>query len=289
MDTTALADRLRRHVAALAASPRPPGTAAHRHAAEYIREHLRQAGFDAYDAPFAEAGFTGINLMTKPLPDRDELPLFLVGAHYDSRSETPGADDNASGVAALVELAHWIVPRLRQNENTATRLQLVAYDLEEFGTIGSFIHARHLRKAGTNLYGMISLEMLGFTAAKQQLPPQLASLYPSVGNFIGVVGNERSQKLLKTVTLAMKKVDGLPVESLVIPGNGEAIYETRLSDHSPFWDHGYEALMITDTSFFRNPHYHRATDTAETLDYPFLSKVTLGVCEAVLQIVARGR
>lgn len=288
MATSALADRLRGHVAALAASPRPPGTAAHRQAAEYIRTQLRQAGWDIWDAPFGEAGFTGINLMTKPLPEREELPLFIVGAHYDSREDTPGADDNASGVAALLELARWIAPRIAQPEKPAARLQLVAYDLEEWGTIGSYIHARQLRQAAANVRGMISLEMLGFTAARQQLPPQLAPLYPSVGNFIGIVGNEKSEPLLRQVADAMTTVDGLPVETLAIPGNGESIAETRLSDHSPFWDRGFPALMVTDTSFFRNPHYHRATDTVETLDFPFLAKVTAGVFAAIQNVTDAG-
>ena len=280
-----LVDRLRHHVASLAASPRPPGSVAHRRAAEYVRDHLRQAGFEPWEAPFSEAGFTGFNLIAKPQPDREDLPLLIVGAHYDSRSETPGADDNASGVAGLLELAQWIAPRLKQPQTPRARLQLVAYDLEEFGTVGSFVHARQLRRAHADICGMISLEMLGFTSAKQQLPPQLAALYPSVGNFIGVVGNENSAGMMQQVAADMKTVDGLPVESLAVPGNGEALYETRLSDHSPFWDHGFQALMITDTSFFRNPHYHRATDTAETLDYPFLAKVTLGVCRAVAKLI----
>jgi Zn-dependent M28 family amino/carboxypeptidase len=282
MDVNALAERLRVHVKTLAQTPRTPGTTAHTAAAEYIRQHLRQAGFDIWDSPFSEAGYTGVNLMTRPVPHRDDLPLVIIGAHYDSKPDTPGADDNASGVAALLELAAWIGPHLQSCSN---RLQLVAYDQEEMGVIGSYIHARQARQAKTDIWAMISLEMLGFTAPQQRLPPHLADKYPKIGNFIGVVGNERSHGLLQTVTAAMKTVDGLPVESLAVPGNGEVLYETRLSDHSPFWDQGFAALMITDTSFFRNPHYHQATDTAETLDYPFLARVTAGVCRSVEKLV----
>jgi hypothetical protein len=156
--------------------------------------------------------------------------------------------------------------------------------------VGSHIHCRQLRRAGTAPRGMISLEMLGYTDSRpgsQRLPLALAGLYPDVGNFIGVVGNERSEGLLRIVTGAMKQVPGLPVEFMAVPGNGEVFYETRLSDHSAFWDDGYEALMITDTSFFRNPHYHQASDTPATLDYPFLARVTEGVCRAVEILLAK--
>jgi hypothetical protein len=117
----------------------------------------------------------------------------------------------------------------------------------------------------------------------------LAKLYPDVGNFIGVCGNEASRALVQAVAQGMKGVQGLPVESIAVPGKGEVLPEIRLSDHSSFWDRDYPALMITDTSFLRNPHYHQPSDTPETLDYPFLGKVTAGVCEAVRQILQSER
>jgi Zn-dependent M28 family amino/carboxypeptidase len=167
-------------------------------------------------------------------------------------------------------------------------LLLAAYDLEEAGIVGSSFHARALRKGGVDVHGMISLEMLGYTdhrPGSQNLPPELSHLYPDVGNFIGVCGNERSQALVQTTTAGLKSVPGLPVEFIVVPGSGALLPEVRLSDHSAFWDEGFQALMITDTSFFRNPHYHEASDTPETLDYPFLAKVTAGVCEAVRRLL----
>jgi Zn-dependent M28 family amino/carboxypeptidase len=170
------------------------------------------------------------------------------------------------------------------------RLQLAAYDLEEYGLVGSFLHSRDLSQAGGVVRGMISLEMLAYTDSRpgsQRLPPHLASLYPDVANFIGVVGNEASRDLLRVVVEGMKNINGLPVESLAVPGDGRVVAETRLSDHASFWDRGYPALMITDTSFFRNPHYHRTTDTPETLDYSFLARVTAGVCEAVWRLLVR--
>jgi Zn-dependent M28 family amino/carboxypeptidase len=216
------------------------------------------------------------------------LPLVVVGAHYDSVPGTPGADDNASAVAALLELASWIRPHLGSSGSRFGQLELVAYDLEEYGFIGSFVHSREIQRTGIPVRGMISLEMLAYTDQRphsQRLPPHLAKHYPNVGNFIGVCGNEASRSLVQTVTQAMQSVPGLPVESITVPGKGEVLPEVRLSDHSSFWDRDYPALMITDTSFMRNPHYHQPSDKPETLDYSFLAKVTAGVCGAVRQIL----
>jgi hypothetical protein len=279
---------LRDHVQCLASTPRPPESAAHREAAGYIAQCLTAAGFTVEEERFTEAGLTGINLLTPPLPDRPDLPLVIIGAHYDSVPGSPGADDNGSAVAALLELARKMGPVLKSGGRFQARLQLAAYDLEEFGLVGSFVHSRDLRQARTTLRGMISLEMLAYTDQRpgsQRLPAHLAHLYPNVANFIGIVGNEASRGLLKVVTESMKRVPGLPVESLAVPGDGTILYETRLSDHASFWDAGFPALMITDTSFFRNPHYHQPTDTPETLDYAFLARVTEGACQAALHLL----
>jgi Zn-dependent M28 family amino/carboxypeptidase len=287
-DLADLEGRLRGHVARLARIPRPPGSPAHARAAAYIGEQLRQAGLSVCEVPFREAGVAGTNLLTEPVPDRDGLPLLIVGAHYDSLADTPGADDNASGVAALLELARWVPPLLSSGEPVQARLQLVAYDLEEYGLVGSWVHARQVREAGTPLRGMVSLEMLGYTdhrPGSQGLPTHLVKLYPDVGNFIGVCGNVASRGLVDVLTAGLKSVHGLPVEFIAVPGKGEVLPEVRLSDHSSFWDHDLPALMITDTSFFRNPHYHRASDTPDTLDYPFLARVTAGVGAAVWNVL----
>src|SRR5205823_13185909 len=115
------------------------------------------------EARFNEAGFTGCNLLASVYPQRADLPFFIVGAHYDSVPGTPGADDNASGVAALLELARWTGPDLVSADKSSCQLMLVAYDLEEYGFVGSFVHSRELQRARTELRGMISLEMLGYT------------------------------------------------------------------------------------------------------------------------------
>jgi aminopeptidase YwaD len=289
-DLGPLEERLRRHVATLASAPRVPGSRAHREAEDYIGNTLQEAGFVVQDFTYAEAGFPCTNLLTRPLPDEPELPLLIVGAHYDSVRGSPGADDNASAVAALLELGRWIRPHLDRSEACTARLQLAAYDLEEYGLIGSQVHSSEIHDQGLTIRGMIALEMLAYTDStpgSQRLPPHLHGRYPDVATFIGVCGNEASLDLLQTVTHALQCVPGLPVEHIAVPGKGDVLPEVRLSDHSSFWDRGYPAVMITDTSFYRNPYYHQATDTPETLDYPFLARVTAGVCRAVLQLCGR--
>jgi Zn-dependent M28 family amino/carboxypeptidase len=287
-DWTEMATRLRHHVNTLAHKPRLPSSPEHHQAGEYIHAQLREAGFTVEESRFTESGFAGTNLLTQPLPVKSDHPLLIVGAHYDSVPGSPGADDNASAVAALLELAHWIGPRLAAGEPLAHRLQLAAYDLEEYGFIGSYIHSRDVERSGTAVRAMISLEMLGYAddrPGSQKLPQHLASLYPDVGNFIGVCGNEASHELVQRVTAGMKAIEGLPVESIAVPGKGETLTAIRLSDHSSFWERGYSALMITDTAFMRNPHYHQPSDRPETLNYDFLARVTAGVCEAVWRLL----
>ncbi len=287
MSVDQLAGRLRAHVERLAGTPRPPGSEALRRAAEYILGHLRGPGFAVRDET-RDIGMVCRNLLTEPYPRDKSLPLVIIGAHYDSIPGSPGADDNASAVATLLELAAWIGPRLPALKGCRARLQLAAYDLEEYGMVGSAVHSRELRQARAAVRGMVSLEMLGYTdhrAGSQNLPAHLRGLYPDVGNFIGVCANEASAGLMQVMVEGLKGVPGLPVEYIALPGRGEMVPQVRLSDHSSFWDDGFRALMLTDTSFFRNPHYHEASDTPDTLDYPFLAKVTQGVCAAVERLL----
>jgi Zn-dependent M28 family amino/carboxypeptidase len=280
-----LKDRLRLHVEALASIPRPPGSAAHMLAQASIEAHFRQAGFTIARQPFSNNGTAGVNVLTVPRPNLPELPLVIVAAHYDSTPDSPGADDNASAVAALMELADAMGPLLDGPGPWHARLQLAAYDQEEAGRIGSTAHAAGIREP---LRGMIALEMLGYadrTPGSQHLPPHLIGLYPDVADFIGIVGNDASKSLLSEAVAGFKLVPNLNVEALAVPGKGEELPEARLSDHSSFWDRGLPALMVTDTSFFRNPHYHRPGDLPETLDYAFLARVAAGVQTTVYRLL----
>lgn len=292
-------DRLRRHIAELTRTPRPAESAELEACRQMVTRHLSDAGWSVHRHEFrasTEDGtrLSGINLIatheSQPCRGREpSVPRFCVGAHLDSRIETPGADDNASAVAALLEIAR-LIP-LEWRDDAQLELELVVFDLEEHGMLGGAEHARLSKLRPIELAGMVSLEMLGYCdhrPGSQQLPRQLVGLYPETGDFIAVIGNQNSARLIDRFVHGMRQVEGLPVEWLSVPLNGEMLQATRLSDHSPFWDAGYPALMVTDTSFLRNPHYHLPSDTIDTLDMEFLHKVTEGALEATREVLIGG-
>lgn len=302
MNSSLLTDRnqLQAHIARLTHRPRPYGSVELDAAREYVSAQLSECGWtvrrheftvlnDVGHLQFGET-LQGMNLVARrgAEPARDR-PRLCVGAHLDSRPETPGADDNASAVAVLLEIA-----RLLTVEETSTAqldLELVAFDLEENGMLGGREHAQLCRQQQLNLRGMISLEMLGYCdhrPGSQNLPRSLVGLYPDTGDFIAIIGDQNSANLIEKTRIGCAQVTGLPVETLQVPENGNLLQATRLSDHSPFWDEGFAAVMITDTSFLRNPHYHQPTDTLETLDMDFLHQVADGCLLAVRQLLSTG-
>jgi Zn-dependent M28 family amino/carboxypeptidase len=247
----------------------------------YIEKELKSLGLTVESDPFTYWGRSYRNIIARGRAHPNET-MVILGAHFDSVEQTPGADDNASGVAVLLEAA-----RLLTGARLRHQLVFCAFNLEEQNMIGSTHLAKKLKNAGAKISAMISLEMVGFTDRRpgsQKYPPGLSWFYPEQGDFIGVVGNWRSYSLLKKFTRLMRQTAGLRVESLTVFGNGSLIPAVRLSDHSPFWDAGYPALLVTDTSFFRNPHYHRSSDTIQTLDLDFMVKVCEGVVTAVLNL-----
>jgi Zn-dependent M28 family amino/carboxypeptidase len=204
--------------------------------------------------------------------------VLVIGAHYDTVEGTPGADDNASGIAGLLELA-----RLFSERTFAGTIQFVAFTLEEppfFRTrhMGSYIYAEKLNREGREIEGMICLESIGYftdTPGSQYFPVSMLKwFFPNKGNFIAFVSNLRSRGLLNRSKNAFKKGSVLPVESLaalsIVPG-------IDLSDHWSFWEFGYNAIMVTDTAFYRNPNYHGAGDTPDTIDYRRMTEVVLGL------------
>ena len=272
---TTLHERLRTDLALLA-RPRhaqwdPLGLLAVR---ALLRERLGALGA-VEEHPFQQGTTTGINLILK-LPGRcPELPPLLVGAHYDGPPQSPGADDNASGVAALLELAH------RWRDAPPRRpVWLVAFDQEEEGLLGSQALAQQLRANGQPLHLMVSLEMLAFTGPSQRYPhPAMTWLYGSRGDFIALVANTRAIPLLPGVARRLGR--HVKTKVLPVPLRGRPLPDTRRSDHSPFWDQGFNALMVTDTSFLRNPHYHLPCDQISTLDLPFMAAVCEGLHAAL--------
>lgn len=210
--------------------------------------------------------------------------IIIIGAHYDSVIGSPGADDNASGIAALLELA-----RLMAKERPAKTIKFIAFTNEEppfFQTplMGSMVYAKEAKRKNENIEAMICLEMIGYfrhEKKSQSYPPLLNFFYPDTGNFIAVVGNIASKRLMETIVTAFRKNSDFPIESLAAP---RIVCGIDFSDHSSFWRYGYKAVMITDTAFYRNPNYHRATDLPYTLNYQDLTKVVKGLYNVILDI-----
>lgn len=214
-----------------------------------------------------------------------ERPWVVVGAHFDSVAGSPGADDNASGVAAMLEAA-----RLLGRSRPGATVQFVGFNLEETQDylghfrIGSRAYVEWLRARGARVAGALVLEMVGFTGPSQVVPAavRLVKRVPREGTFLAAVGDGGSRALLRAFERAA--ADTVPLVTLAVPLKGWLVPDTRRSDNARFWDAGYPALLLTDTADLRNPNYHRASDTPETLDYAFLEGVTAAVARAALHI-----
>ena len=254
-------------------------SAGHFFVQQYIRQQLSQWGTVEIHE-FSVRGKTHQNLILNlPAAANKQKRPILIGAHYDAVPGTPGADDNATGVAVLLELA-----RLFTTEPGKHPLQLVAFDLEEYGLLGSFHYATQLKQQNQPLRLMISLEMLGYadsSANSQRYPVDiLRSVYGDRGNFIALIGNLPTIpdmfRISQIINTNRTRCQWLPVfnRGLILP-------DTRRSDHSPFWDAGYPAIMVTDTSNMRNPHYHQPSDTLDTLDLDFLAGVCYGLAASI--------
>lgn len=260
-----LEDRLRAHVETLAGTPRVPGTGEHAQARAYIDAQLRSFGYETCLVPFPFP--TGVNVHTAARGAR-----LVVGAHYDSVVGSPGADDNASGVAAMLEVA-----RACRATPLAVPIEFVAYDQEENGLVGSRDHCDRLGRERDDVLGMLSLEMLGFTGDDQVFVPGVVTSRTK-GDFLAVVANHESAHLLEMFD---ELETNLPLELVVAAADSEAGALSSLSNHGSFWDAGCPALIVTDTAFLRNPHYHRATDVPSSLDYAFMARSTEVVIEAL--------
>lgn len=243
---------------------------------EYIRQEFRN--FGQVESHFFEIkGKSSENLILK-LNQNLSNPPILIGAHYDTVPGSPGADDNGSGIAVLLELARILSEYPNQNHS----IQLVAFDLEEYGLLGSKAYAKQLKEQKQALRLMFSLEMLGYCDHRpnsQRYPAGLKHFYPSTGDFIALVGNIEATSDLRKLSQSIRQT--VPCEWLPVPLKGYPIPDTRRSDHVPFWDFGYNAIMVTDTANMRNPYYHSPKDTLETLDLDFLQKVCQGLALAI--------
>ena len=252
-------------------------------AAEWIRLELAATSPTIHTQTWQVDGVTFRNVSALYGPPAGER--VVVGAHYDGCKPFPAADDNGSGVAALLELA-----RLLAANPPRAPVELVAWSLEEtpfFRTLsmGSYVHARSLADAKVKVRGAISLETMGYyrdDEGSQHFPvPGLSLLYSTRANYLAVVGDLGQVGLTRTVKAAMQSASPLPIFSINAP---VAIRGIDFSDHLNFWKFGYPAVMVTDTAFNRNSNYHTETDTADTLDYPRLAQATAGVFEAIWRL-----
>ncbi len=283
---TADVDRIRSHIHTLEGVRHPlAGAEALERAADYIADCLSTSGYEVTEHHFPDNGrlFRNIIATFRGRGHQDERVVVI--AHYDTVAGSPGADDNASGVAVLLETAELLAQY--RFERT---IQFVGVSLEEkedgagTGARGSRALAVHARENGWNIDGVVVLESVAYAGDKviQTMPAGVPVPVPAAGNFIAVVGNERSKDLVDGFSRAVARLGGeLPHVALTVPGNGESLPDCRRSDHAPFWDEGCRAIMVTDTTNFRNPHYHGPTDTLATLNLDFATKV----CQATAGLI----
>ena len=275
--------RLRTHLQVLVGERHPLSSPAHLQQTErYLYEQFSKLGLTVTTHEFEAMGGIYRNVIGVAHPPSKQgqpvLPPLIVAAHYDTVPGSPGADDNASALAVLLDVAQRITQALLSRP-----VHFIAFGLEEEGLLGSQAYVAHLTEIREPLHGAIILECVGYARdeeGSQRIPPGVPIAVPTVGNFLAIIGNQSSSSLTMAVEQAMRP--HLPVLPLIVPGNGELLPDTRRSDHTPFWEHGFPAVMLTDTANFRNPHYHRPTDTIETLNLDFMSAVADGLTAAIV-------
>jgi len=256
-------------------------------AADYIKYFLAEAGYQVRTEPYVVTHVTCENIYVEIQGSDRPDEIVLVGAHYDSVSGAPGANDNGSGIAALLVLAQ----RLAGQSQSRT-LRLVAFANEEpphFQTeqMGSLVHAKGCRQRRENIVAMLSLETMGCfseTPESQKYPFPFGLAYPSTGNFIAFVGNRGSAPLVRDCVRTFRQQIQFPSEGGALPG---WIAGVGWSDHWSFWQAGYPGVMVTDTAPFRYAQYHTEQDTPDQLDYDRLARITIGLETVVTALLNR--
>ena len=284
IDIPATIDRLTEHLTALTVTIGERSLAIPENlerTATYIESFYRELGLTVRREPYPYYNLMVDNIVTEISAGSGFKHRYIVGAHYDSVAGTVGADDNASAIAVQLETARQF-KLLVEKENMDLAVTFISFALEEppaYGTrfMGSRVYAKKARKENEQIDGMICLEMVGYACHQpgcQGYPfPLMFMGYPKEGNFIGIVGNTRSRKFTQSLVREFSRNDDLPVVKLNVPFNGHILPAIRLSDHASFWDQGFKAVMITDSAFYRNPHYHLSSDTMEKLDTRFMAEL----------------
>lgn len=285
-----LRDRLRGHVRRLAGEIGERNVWRYRGlqaAASYLEEELRNAGFAVAEQSYTSEGKRVRNLEAE-LPGRNpSAGIVIVGAHYDSVYGSQGANDNASGVAALLEIA-----RLLAGKPLPRTVRFLFFVNEEppfFKTpsMGSLVYAKRSRSRGERITGMLSLETIGYYSDalhSQHYPFPLNFFYPSTANFIGFVGDMGSRPLVRRALYAFRRTTSFPSEGAAVPAG---IIGVDWSDHWSFRHEGYPAIMVTDTALFRYDYYHGPLDTPDRLDYDRMALVTAGLARVVAELAER--
>ena len=283
LDEHVVAATLKRHVVAIADTPRNVWQyESLQHAAAYINAEFTQAGYHPRHQVFEAEGRRVANIEAERQGDRRSDRIVVIGAHYDSVADSPGANDNASGVAVMLELA-----RMQARSTSPLSVRFVAFVNEEppyFRTaaMGSYRYAASAAARGDKIVAMISLETIGYYSdelGSQRYPFPFGLVLPNRGDFLAMVSNIRSVRVLRVAAKAFRSATRLPVIASAAPASIPGI---AWSDHWSFWQHGYRAVMLTDTALYRYPHYHLGSDTPERLEYQRMAQVLAG-CAAVIQ------
>lgn len=255
-------------------------------ARDFIAAELSSAGYLVQAQEYEVDGTICTNLEVEINGSTKSNEIVIIGAHYDSVPNCPAANDNGSGVAALLSLARAFSGTI--NDRT---LRFVAFVNEEspYGhteQMGSWVYAHRCRERDESIVAMLSLETIGYYSdepGSQKYPPIIGRLYPSVGNFIAFIGNIRNGRLVRDVVRAFRESEQFPCEGGALP---EAISDIGRSDHWAFWQHNYPALMVTDTAApFRYPYYHTPDDTVDKIDFDKMSRVVRGLQGVVRALV----
>ena len=283
-----MSDRIRSHLQCLICERHPvTSPVALQQAADYLAEQFRTLGLEVSHHAFEALGGTYHNVIATMPPSWSSSvsppPPLIIAAHYDTVQGSPGADDNASGLVVMLEVAQCL------GAGPLNRpVRFIVFCLEEEDLLGSLAYASHLRATNQEIRGAMVLECVGYAssqAGSQHAPPGVPVAVPSVGDFLGIVGNRASVGLVSAIEhAANQQVPDLKTVSLLVPGQGELLPDTRRSDHAAFWHFGYPAVMLTDTANFRNPHYHQPTDTLDTLNLVFIEQVARAVTAAAREL-----
>ena len=283
-DEARLAKSLRQSVEKLASEIGERNLREYEHlcdAANWLEKTLTDSGYEVERQTFRVDGHDCSNLIVERTGKTRPDEIVLIGAHYDSAVGAPGANDNGSGTAALLELGK----RFSKIEPSRT-LRLVFFVNEEpphfqSETMGSLVYARRCKERQEDLTAVLSLETIGYYSdeeGSQNYPAPLGAVFPKTGNFLGFVGNVDSGPLVHRVLSSFRKLAQFPSEATSLPGTIQGV---GWSDQWSFWEFGYQGVMVTDTAPFRYPHYHRATDTPDKLDYDRMARVVAGLQKVI--------